>query len=69
MNVSFNITCNNHNHNHKTKSEGKNLTAYLVKNSSNLKCQKVIEAARFWTHQCPGPAKGWRMFDTAKLLL
>ena len=41
MNVSFNITCNNHNHNHKTKSEGKNLTAYLVKNSSNLKCQKV----------------------------
>ena len=66
MNVSFNITCNNHNHNHKRKSEGNN----------GLPCKEQFEsqvpegeAARFWTHQCPWTAKGRRMFDTAKLLL
>ena len=64
MNVSFNITCNNHNHNH--NSEG----------NSGLPCEAQFEsqvpegeAARFWTHQCPWTAKGFENVRNCKALV
>ena len=49
MNVSFNITCDNHNHNHKTKSEGNN----------GLPCEEQFES------QVPEGDRSCKVLDTS----